>query len=270
MSYYNHTFHHDGIAVDYCIYPSHKKETAHTILLLHGFLASGSCFHSMIPRLRSRYHVLTLDFPPFGNSGKSATTAFSYDYYTRLVISLLNYLQIEKLHIAGHSMGGQIAMRLAYEHPDRIAKLFLFAPSSYMLPTDAFSSLIASAGIFPSIMRLVFEASSVVGFLRHLVADPEQVTLRMVVAYSIPFMDKTLFTGLADFIQARGGDLPNDSLQQIQAETLIFWGSKDPLLPPSIGYRLLAELPHATLHILPDAGHLLPEETPETLLAYMD
>ncbi|MFP7170525.1 alpha/beta hydrolase [Terribacillus sp. 7520-G] len=269
MSYSNHTFHHDEIAIDYRLYPSRNDHTSSTILLLHGFLASGYCFHRMIPKLRKRYHVLTMDFPPFGNSGKSAKTAFSYEYYTRLAVSLLDHLHIKKLDVAGHSMGGQIAMRLAFAYPHRINKLFLFAPSSYMLPTDAFSSLLASSSMFPAMMRLIFEASSVVGFLRHLVADPDKVTLRMVVAYSIPFMAKELYPALAAFIRTRGGDLPNDSLQQIQAETMIFWGNRDPLLPPSIGYRLVAELPNATLHVLPDAGHLLPEETPETLVSYM-
>ncbi|SDC20117.1 Pimeloyl-ACP methyl ester carboxylesterase [Terribacillus halophilus] len=269
MSYSNDIFHHDESAIHYRFYPSINDHTSDTILLLHGFLASGYCFHRMIPDLRKRYHVLTMDFPPFGNSGKSAKTVFSYDYYTRLVISLLDHLHIKRLDIGGHSMGGQIAMRFAYAYPHRINKLFLFAPSSYMLPTDGFSSLIASANFFPAIMRLVFEASSVVKFLHHLVANPEKVTLRMVVAYSIPFMEKEFYPNLAAFIRTRGGDLPNDSLQQIQAETVIFWGDLDPLLPPSIGYRLLAELPNATLHALPDAGHLLPEETPETLVSFM-
>ncbi|MCM3226306.1 alpha/beta fold hydrolase [Terribacillus saccharophilus] len=269
MSYSNHTFYYEKIAIDYRIYSSYNHDNSRTILLLHGFLASGSCFHRMIPELRQRYQVVTLDFPPFGNSQKSAEIAFSYEDYTSLAASLLDHLQIEKIDIGGHSMGGQIAMRLAYSYPDRINKLYLFAPSSYMLPTDAFSSLIASASIFPAIMQLAFEASSVVGFLRHLVADPEKVTLRMVVAYSIPFMAKELFPSLAHFIRSRGGDLPNDSLQQIKAQTIIFWGNEDPLLPTSIGYRLLAELPHATLHILPDAGHLLPEETPETIVSYI-
>ena len=269
MSYSNHTFYYEKIAIDYRIYSSYSHDTSRTILLLHGFLASGSCFHRMIPELRQRYQVVTLDFPPFGNSQKSTEIAFSYEDYTSLAASLLDHLQIENIDIGGHSMGGQIAMRLAYSYPDRINKLYLFAPSSYMLPTDAFSSLIASASIFPAIMQLAFEASSVVGFLRNLVADPEKVTLRMVVAYSIPFMAKELFPSLAHFIRSRGGDLPNDSLQQIKAQTIIFWGNEDPLLPPSIGYRLLAELPHATLHILPDAGHLLPEETPETIVSYI-
>ncbi|PAE15095.1 hypothetical protein CHH91_15185 [Virgibacillus sp. 7505] len=270
MSYSNHTFHYKKIAIDYRIYPSHNTDSLRTILLLHGFLASGSCFHRMIPDLRQRYQVITLDFPPFGNSEKSSDIAFSYEDYTDLAASLLDHLQIKYLDIGGHSMGGQIAMRLAYCYPERINKLFLFAPSSYMLPTDTFSSMIASASIFPAIMQFVFEATSVVGFLRHLVADPEKVTLRMVIAYSIPFMDKELFPSLAHFIRSRGGDLPNDSLQQIKAKTIIFWGKEDPLLPPSIGYRLLAELPHATLHILPDAGHLLPEETPETIVSYIE
>lgn len=270
MSYSNHTFHYKKIAIDYRIYPSHNTDSSRTILLLHGFLASGSCFHRMIPELRHRYQVITLDFPPFGNSEKSSEIAFSYEDYTDLAASLLDHLQIKYLDIGGHSMGGQIAMRLAYCYPERINKLFLFAPSSYMLPTDTFSSMIASASIFPAIMQLVFEAASVVGFLRHLVADPEKVTLRMVIAYSIPFMAKGFFPSLAHFIRSRGGDLPNDSLQQIKAKTIIFWGKEDPLLPPSIGYRLLAELPHATLHILPDAGHLLPEETPETIVSYIE
>ncbi|WP_077307891.1 alpha/beta fold hydrolase [Terribacillus halophilus] len=262
-------FYFNGVAVDYKTYPSYNTGTSKTILLLHGFLASQYCFHHLIPELRRNYRVLTLDFPPFGQSGKHAETAFSYDDYTSLLSALLTHLDIGRLDIAGHSMGGQIAMRFSYHYPKIVNQLYLFAPSSYMLPTDSFSSLVASSHFFPSFIKLIFEAGSVVRFLQHLVASPNSISLRMVVAYSIPFMDQRLFSSLATFIQHRGGDLPNDCIQQIQTPATIFWGSQDPLLPPSIGYRLLAEMPKATLHVFPDAGHLLPEEIPDTLTAYM-
>jgi pimeloyl-ACP methyl ester carboxylesterase len=51
----------------------------------------------------------------------------------------------------------------------------------------------------------------------------------------------------------------------IDIPTLVLWGDQDAWLPPSAGRRLADTLPRARLALVPDAGHFLPEEQPETV-----
>ncbi|WP_373566122.1 alpha/beta fold hydrolase, partial [Klebsiella pneumoniae] len=48
-----------------------NKSAKETIVCLHGFLSSSFSFRRLIPFLNNHYHVLSIDLPPFGKSGKS-------------------------------------------------------------------------------------------------------------------------------------------------------------------------------------------------------
>jgi 3-oxoadipate enol-lactonase len=56
-------------------------------------------------------------------------------------------------------------------------------------------------------------------------------------------------------------------LRNVVAPTAIMAGAHDPFLPVSIAERLRAAIPGATLDVVPDARHFLPEESPECVAA---
>ena len=101
------------------------------ILLIHGLFGSLDNLAALRRGLTDDYKVLSIDLPDHGNS--LHTDEFSFANYALLVSELINELNIEILHIVGHSLGGKIAMQLALSQPDLIDRLIILdiAPVSY-------------------------------------------------------------------------------------------------------------------------------------------
>ena len=99
------------------------------VLLLHGKNFNGYYWESTIRALiASSYRVVVPDQVGFGKSSKPECYQFSFQQLATNTMALLNHLGIEKVSVAGHSMGGMLATRLALMFPDRIEKLALVNP----------------------------------------------------------------------------------------------------------------------------------------------
>lgn len=81
------------------------------ILLLHGWGASGNVFDNIIDKFSSRTFI-KIDFPPFGESEKNIEN-WNIFTYVNMIMSLCEFLKIEKCDILGHSFGGRIAIILS-------------------------------------------------------------------------------------------------------------------------------------------------------------
>lgn len=100
-----------------------------TIVMLHGYLASGQYFKHIRKRLEPNYRIVTLDLLGFGKSPKPKVR-YTYDDHVRAIDRTLKHLRIttQPFILLGHSMGALIALRYATIYPDSIAKLILFNP----------------------------------------------------------------------------------------------------------------------------------------------
>ena len=107
------------------------------VLLIHGIAGNLRHFtYGVAAQLADRYRVIAVDRPGCGystwHSGASQTLQSQAD----AMAELLKALQIDRAVIAGHSLGGAIALSLAQRHPDRVAALALVAPLT-MMPDEA-------------------------------------------------------------------------------------------------------------------------------------
>lgn len=100
-----------------------------TVLLLHGKNFSGAYWGSTIDALTKQgYRVVAPDQIGFGKSSKPRQYQYSFQALANNTVSLLDQLDVEKVHVVGHSMGGMLATRFALDHPDRTEKLVLVNP----------------------------------------------------------------------------------------------------------------------------------------------
>jgi pimeloyl-ACP methyl ester carboxylesterase len=105
------------------------KPNGRVVLLLHGKNFNGYYWESTIRALiASGYRVVVPDQVGFGKSSKPECYQFSFQQLATNTMALLNHLGIEKVSVAGHSMGGMLATRLALMFPDRVEKLALVNP----------------------------------------------------------------------------------------------------------------------------------------------
>ena len=81
------------------------------VILLHGWGSNLKSFNSLIELLKSKYRVLAIDYPGFGESSE-LKRSFTIDDYADIVEKFLVKLGIEKVILVGHSYGGRIILKL--------------------------------------------------------------------------------------------------------------------------------------------------------------
>lgn len=107
--------------------PSNPTEDI-PVVLLHGLSSyMGFWEHQIDPLARER-RVLALDLPGFGASGRP-DAPYTPPWYADVVSEWMMTIGVDRAVVVGHSMGGQIAMTLALEHPDQVDRLVLAAPA---------------------------------------------------------------------------------------------------------------------------------------------
>jgi pimeloyl-ACP methyl ester carboxylesterase len=107
--------------------PQHSNGA--TVLLLHGKNFNGAYWEQTARALSDKgYRVLIPDQLGFGKSSKPAQLQYSFQLLAQNTRSLLDSLQIDKVVVAGHSMGGMLAIRFSLMYPERTHKLILVNP----------------------------------------------------------------------------------------------------------------------------------------------
>ncbi|WP_174728217.1 alpha/beta fold hydrolase [Mesobacillus harenae] len=257
----------NGIQVYYEYFP--HSTSSETLVLLHGFLSSSFSFRHLIPLLKEDFNIVSVDLPPFGKSGKSAAYQYSYQNHSATVVALLKDLGVDSFHLVGHSMGGQISLNICYYHPENVKKTVLLCSSGYL--KRASKPLVISSYIpyFYLYVKYWLAKSGVKKNLQNVVYNQSMINDEMLNGYMAPFLDDEIFKGLTSMIRHREGDLSPEALTTITVPCLLIWGEHDRVVPLKTGHRLQKDLQNAELIVLKDTGHLVPEEKPEKVHAYI-
>ncbi len=217
------------------------------LVLIHG--SGGSRLH-WPPQLRRlpNYPVFGLDLPGHGESpGEGETTI---NGYVMRVIEWLEEQGIERAVLAGHSMGGAIAMTAALEEPDHVAGLVLVGTGGRLRVHE--DILLAAAD------PLRFEETvEVVIAWAFSDQSPEKI-----IALAKMRMSETrpeIIHG--DFMACNQFDILG-RLSEIQVPTLILCGEQDRLTPLKYARHLDEQIPESTLVLIEGAGHMVMLERP--------
>ncbi|MCP3740648.1 alpha/beta fold hydrolase [Rossellomorea sp. BNER] len=251
----------NGVDVFYEYYRHpYAKET---FVLLHGFLSSTFSFRHLTPLLKQDFNVISIDLPPFGNSEKSNKFIYSYENLGKTVIKLLKQLDLKNIYLAGHSMGGQIALNIMKMEPDLVQKGILLCSSGYLKRMKWHVSMLSYVPFFHIYIKLWLTRSGVRKNLENVVHDIQMINDEMMFGYLKPFLDDDIFKALTRMIRDREGDLTVQALKEIQTPCLLIWGKHDRVVPLNVGERLKKDLPNSQMIVLDETGHLVPEEKPE-------
>lgn len=100
-----------------------------TILLMHGKNFNGAYWETTINELiKNGYRVLVPDQIGFGKSSKPEHYQYTFQQLALNTKEVLDHLNISKIAVLGHSMGGMLATRFALMYPDSTEKLILENP----------------------------------------------------------------------------------------------------------------------------------------------
>lgn len=104
---------------------AYKEEgTGTAVILMHGWAQNKEMMDLIFDHLKDRFHVISLDFPGFGESDPPLQ-AWGVIEYEKYFTAFLDALGIEKAILIGHSFGCRVAIRFASEHPQRVIRMVL-------------------------------------------------------------------------------------------------------------------------------------------------
>ncbi|HKR67672.1 MAG TPA: alpha/beta fold hydrolase [Streptosporangiaceae bacterium] len=234
------------------------------VVMLHGGgpgASAWSNFGRNLPVFAEHHRVLMPDMPGFGKSAAPPVEGNYFTFAARALASLLDTLQIEKVHLVGNSLGGGAAVRFALNYPDRAGRLVLMGPGGLSLnvfspdPTEGVSRL-AAFGAPPGPSK-----EKMAAFLRTLVFNQKLITDELVeerfAAASTPeALAAMVSLGMSfyDPATAEDGMLWRD-VHRLRNEVLLIWGREDRVNPLDGALVPLKQIRRAQLHVFSGCGH---------------
>ena len=224
-----------------------------TVLLLHGFGASGDSWNRCAASLTRKFRVIAPDLPGWGASTRLEQASYGYPAQIARIHRLTQELKLDRFHLAGHSMGGFLAAAYAARFPDKVITLGLIAPHGMTepQPSDLARSLEGGDN------WLV--ASSPAGFNRLL----DNLFVRRpyipsaVVKYLAQLAVRNSAKSSKVFEELQHNQPPLiQRLPQIEAPALIVWGGQDRVIHVSCAELFRANIKRAELLIVPECGHM--------------
>jgi pimeloyl-ACP methyl ester carboxylesterase len=189
------------------------------------------------------------------------------------VARLMQELGVAGATVVGHSMGGAVAQRLAAQHPELVDRLVLVASvnaGERRAWERARRRLRGMRIAGPVVERNPFVVRSAIRVaLRVMVHDPRQVTREMVDGYTAGLARPGTARCMVQMARCAFDEEILD-LGSLHLPTLVISGASDRAVPPEIGDAIAQGLADARHVVLPDTGHLVPEEAPGRLHALLE
>lgn len=239
------------------------------IVLLHGTSASLHTWDGWADALKGQRRVIRMDLPGFGLTGPMPDGDYRLTRYVGFVIALLDHLGVQQAVLAGNSFGGNLAWKIAVDHPQRVSKLVLVDAAGY--PFDPASMpigfKIAQIPALRPMMEHTLPRSMIESSVRNVYGDPSKVTSELVDRYH----ELTLRAGNRSALVERFRQSPSGEftaqIRQVRQPTLILWGAQDRLIPPDNALRFQRDIAGSRLVMFDALGHVPHEEDPEQTVA---
>jgi pimeloyl-ACP methyl ester carboxylesterase len=242
------------------------------IVLVHGLAGSSTTWKYVMPALAEHFTVVAPDLLGHGKSSKPRGD-YSLGAYASGIRDLMVALDVEKASFVGHSLGGGVAMQLAYQFPERCERLALVAAGGLgqeVTPLLKVVSLPGSEYILPIILAPWFRerAETVGGALGKLGWKPGSTLTEVWRSYTTLTTregQQAFVHTIRSVIDIAGQRVSaRDRLYLAAAvPTLIVWGDHDRVIPVEHAYAAHELMPHSRMEILEGAGHFLPFEQPD-------
>ena len=235
------------------------------VVMWHGEPTWSFLWRKVLPAVRDAGHrVICPDLPGFGRSDKPIDIDwYSYDRHTAAGAALLEELDIRDATFVVHDWGGPIGLRLAVEHPERVARLVV-------LDTGLFTGEQPMSEAWKAFRDFVERTEDLpVGMLVRggCKTDPGDEVIE---GYDIPFPTPESKAGARAFpLQlpttpdspgAAEGRRVRDALQDDGRPALVLWADSDPIIPVKAGEAFAKLLGADAPRIIDEASHFLQED----------
>ncbi len=242
--------------IHYRVIPA-KGEKKGKIMMLHGFLCSTYAWRNMADIMsQNGYECVLADLPNFGYSTRESDDITVVDREILITELMKSIAPMNEWIIAGHSMGGGVAVNIAINNP--VKNLLLYSPAPQSEFPDAMEDLMTS-GIMKTTMNLFFKYGTKADFLVKLIIYAATMDWDFAMDYDV--------SGVADAVQYDGfgggmcemmfnvkaTDLSNAS--KVACPVLLVQASKDIIISTEMKDQMANAFPDATTYTVEGGGH---------------
>ena len=248
----------DGITLHYEV-----DGTGPPLLLHAGMLSDSASWTPLVPRLADRFTVIRPDNRTTGRT-RPADVPNGAAEMAGDALALMDHLGHDRFHVAGHSMGGLMAMELAHLAPGRVATVGVLASGRVRSPrtTAVFDALLAVRrgprgeelwlrALFPWLFGpAFFEAAR---------------NLEDALAASLAYPHAQTADAMARQIEMFRNFRPVADPATLACPTLVIYAGQDLLIPPALarpGFRRVPDLTEVTVEA---AGHSVVWDAPDAV-----
>ena len=215
------------------------------LLYLHGALGQKG-WAPFLERLSQVFTVYAPVMPGYGSATGLEHLADLADL-TLYNLEVLNELGVTRAHVVGHFLGGMIAAEMAAASPGSIDRLVLVSPAGVWRDEEPVADLLAlNANELSERLTATPEGAELLDGLVDELARDRMQDIAAAGKFLWPLPDKGL----------------DRRAYRIKASTLILWGDRDRINPPSYAEDFRQMVKHSQAETLAKAGHLLMLEHP--------
>jgi pimeloyl-ACP methyl ester carboxylesterase len=236
------------------------------LVLLHGYALNGRMWEYQAPVFSKSHEVITVDLRGFGKS--SCGKAWSGAIMAGDIIGLMSSLNLKNIAVLGFSMGGPVAVRIAYLLPEVVIKLIL---ESSILPSRGLPKtkeeerrngkeleILKSRGVDGWAESMSMWRGQLVGDMLKDNPELESMWRKLISMHDISYLSCMMTARLT----TESGTDWRSRLKKIQQKTLIIAGANDKNFVDA-SKRLAQDIPNSEMVIIEGAGHMVNLERPE-------
>lgn len=214
------------------------------LLLIHGGLSSIETMGPLIPTLSQKFRVIAVDCPGQGRSEQA--DSLSYQLMADYLNKLVDVLNLDSVYAYGYSDGGNVALLMAADRPDKVKKVVAFAAASN---TSGYFDYVTSSlnTLTPEIMEKDYRW----WLDGHLKKTPQKEKWKKFAADFVKMCSTPVI-------------VPENKLAQINLKILIIQGDND-IVKPEHAVYLYQNIKGSQLCIIPAASHFILYEKPQLL-----
>ena len=254
----------DGVRIHY---QEAGAPSAPPMILIHGFASSTLVWSKVLLELADAgFRVIAVDLAGYGYSGKPRHLDYTIGSQARMLVGLLDELQIDRTAVVGSSYGAAVAATMALDYAERVERLVMVGAVTNNEPTRYLMMRLFGSPIIGDIISpLLLGSRRLLRRRMKRVYDRHAWTMdeRRVDARHLPLRAASTHRAIIRTVRRWDADRIFREAHLIKQPVLLLWGEDDREVPLENGESLQQEIPQARLLVFRDCGHLPQEEYPQ-------
>jgi pimeloyl-ACP methyl ester carboxylesterase len=232
------------------------------VVMLHGFLESSEMWDDYAESLSENFQVVLIDLPGHGESG-FFSTGTTIDLMAEMVNALLDDLNIKKVQMVGHSMGGYVILAFAELFKRKLKSFILLNSTAFEDPEENLEKREKAIEMLESHPELYIK-QTIPGLFREETlfhfSNEKHKLISSALKVNAPY------NGYIESVKAMRDRPDRIHMLRTHVPKLFIAGSYDPVIPENTSFRQMHFLRHGDDIFLEESGHMGFIEEKETTL----